>query len=130
LGFRRICIYMDPVNRVSVKWVPEDDLLLRNAVEDGASLEALAKGAVKFSRRYALQELRERWHSLLYDDDISAEASVNMFELETSGTIPASKYRPGGSNHVRNKDQVEKKRKFDSVRRQYYSFRKKFCAEF
>ncbi|KAK1353461.1 hypothetical protein POM88_052596 [Heracleum sosnowskyi] len=33
----------------STPWIPEDDLLLKNSIEAGASLEALAKGAVKFS---------------------------------------------------------------------------------
>ncbi|URE06729.1 FHA [Musa troglodytarum] len=32
------------------KWIPEDDFLLKNAVEAGASLESLAKGAVSLGR--------------------------------------------------------------------------------
>ncbi|KAG5531604.1 hypothetical protein RHGRI_026275 [Rhododendron griersonianum] len=63
-------------------WIPEDDLLLKNAVEAGASLEALAKGAVQFSRRFTFQELQDRWHSLLYDPDIAAQASACMGELQ------------------------------------------------
>ncbi|KAK1307275.1 hypothetical protein QJS10_CPA10g01317 [Acorus calamus] len=53
------------------QWIPEDDVLLKNAVEAGASLECLARGEVPFSRRFSVQELRDRWHSLLYNPKIS-----------------------------------------------------------
>ncbi|MCE5165650.1 hypothetical protein HAX54_011287 [Datura stramonium] len=55
--------------------IPEDDLLLKNAIEAGASLESLAKGAVQFSQRFSVQELQDRWHALLYDTVVSAEAA-------------------------------------------------------
>ncbi|URE06734.1 FHA [Musa troglodytarum] len=73
------------------KWIPEDDFLLKNAVEAGASLESLAKGAVCFSRRFTLRELQDRWYSLLYDSDTSAEASARMieFEIEVSMSNPS-----------------------------------------
>ncbi|EOA23562.1 hypothetical protein CARUB_v10016756mg [Capsella rubella] len=65
-----------------VPWIPEDDLLLKNAIEAGASLESLAKGAVQFSRRFSIRELQDRWHALLYDPVVSADAAFRMTELE------------------------------------------------
>ncbi|CAA0839240.1 Forkhead-associated (FHA) domain-containing protein [Striga hermonthica] len=108
---------------VSNQWIPEDDLLLKNAVEAGASLEALAKGAIQFSRRYTLRELRERWHSLLYDPEIAAQASARIFELEVSGLCP-------GSNSNKPEKENSKKKKRESIRRKYYAMRKKFRSEF
>ncbi|KAG6699352.1 hypothetical protein I3842_08G063400 [Carya illinoinensis] len=72
-------------------WNPEDDLLLMNAVEAGASLESLAKGAVQFSKRFTVREVQDRWHSLLYDPVISTEASARMIAFDRSATIPMSK---------------------------------------
>ncbi|CAA0834024.1 Forkhead-associated (FHA) domain-containing protein [Striga hermonthica] len=114
---------MANVSTISNQWIPEDDLLLKNSVEAGASLEALAKGAVQFSRRYTLRELRERWHSLLYDPEIAAQASARIFELEISGFCPGSK-----SNKP--EKEISKKRKNESIRRRYYAMRKKFRIEF
>ncbi|CAN4078803.1 unnamed protein product [Withania somnifera] len=111
-----------------VSWIPEDDLLLKNAVEAGASLEALAKGAVRFSRRFTLQELQDRWHSLLYDSDVAVPASTCMVELEHSGINPLSKFNR--SEHLKGSKDVVGKRKADSIRRQYYAMRKKFRSEF
>ncbi|KAL3525324.1 hypothetical protein ACH5RR_013696 [Cinchona calisaya] len=113
---------------VSTTWIPEDDLLLKNAVEAGASLEALAKGAVQFSRRFTFQELRDRWHSLLYDPDISAQASIRMFELDLSGFNPL--LRNNRFDHLKVSRDVPEKRKIVSIRKQYYSMRKKFRSEF
>ncbi|KAM3363061.1 putative protein isoform X1 [Capsicum galapagoense] len=111
-----------------LSWIPEDDLLLRNAVEAGASLEALAKGAVRFSRRFTLQELQDHWHSLLYDSDVAAPASVRMVELEHSGVNPLSKF--SRSENLKGSKDVVGKRKSDSIRRHYYTMRKKFRSEF
>ncbi|XP_075489593.1 uncharacterized protein LOC142528430 [Primulina tabacum] len=114
---------------VAARWIPEDDLLLKNAVEGGASLEALAKGAVQFSRRFTLRELRDRWHSLLYDPDISGQSSAHMFELEISGFNPSSKFVRSDNNLKGNKE-ISQKRKLGSIRRKYYAMRKKFRSEF
>ncbi|XP_024982343.1 uncharacterized protein LOC112518789 isoform X2 [Cynara cardunculus var. scolymus] len=112
---------------VSSPWMPEDDLLLKNSIEAGASLEALAKGAVKFSRRFTFRELRDRWYSLLYDPDVSAQASARMAELELSGSNPPSRF-----SRLENLkgSEVPGKRKFGSIRRQYYATRKKIKNEF
>lgn len=68
------------------QWIPADDILLKKAVEDGASLESLAKGAVHFSRRFTVCELQDRWYSLLYDPVVSEDASSRMIEFESSTT--------------------------------------------
>ncbi|XP_057766146.1 uncharacterized protein LOC130986693 [Salvia miltiorrhiza] len=119
---------MATASTVPIQWIPEDDLLLKNAVEAGASLEALAKGAVLFSRRYTLRELRQRWHSLLYDPDISTQAAAQIFQLEISGINHVSKFNRSESNSLGSKD-VAKKRKSASIRRKYYAMRKKFRSE-
>ncbi|KAK2657082.1 hypothetical protein Ddye_010134 [Dipteronia dyeriana] len=109
----------------SSSWIAEDDFLLKNAVEAGASLEALAKGAVRFSRKFTLQELEERWYSLLYDPVISAEASARMLEFERSASNNLSKSLGSGVS-VDNAD-VPPKRKVESVRGIYHALRKRTC---
>ncbi|KAK3032306.1 hypothetical protein RJ639_036263 [Escallonia herrerae] len=103
-------------------WIPEDDLLLKNAVEAGASLEALAKGAIQFSRRFTFHELRDRWHSLLYDPDISTQASARMVEHEHSSKL-------NGVDNFKRRGEVNQKRKIGSIRRQYYGMRKRIRSE-
>lgn len=101
-------------------WIPEDDLLLKNAVEAGASLEALAKGAVRFSRKYTVRELRDRWHSLLYNPEISSEASARMVEYELSASTDSKN---------KSVQSPAKKRKLESVRELYYAMRKRLRDE-
>uniref|UniRef100_A0A2P2J5L2 Uncharacterized protein LOC8273017 n=1 Tax=Rhizophora mucronata TaxID=61149 RepID=A0A2P2J5L2_RHIMU len=107
------------VSSAPYSWIPEDDCLLKNAVEMGASLEALAKGAVQFSRKFTVRELRERWHSLLYDPDVSAEASAGMVQFELFGS-KLSKNIGSKEN-----DEISAKRKVGSIRRLYYARKKK-----
>nr|XP_011462484.1 PREDICTED: uncharacterized protein LOC101308412 isoform X1 [Fragaria vesca subsp. vesca] len=105
-------------------WIPEDDLLLKNAIEAGATLEALAKGAVRFSRKFTVRELRERWRSLLYDADVAAEASSRMVEFEACG----SNVVPCKSNRFSSQSRGSK-RKGESIRKQYYALKKRLCAD-
>ncbi|KAJ7953075.1 Forkhead-associated (FHA) domain [Quillaja saponaria] len=104
-------------------WIPEDDLLLKNSIEAGASLEALAKGAVQFSRKYTVRELRDRWRTLLYDPDISAEASASMVNLELYATNDLTKSNRNGIKG--SIVECPSKRKVDSLCRQYYAVRKR-----
>ncbi|CAL0327003.1 unnamed protein product [Lupinus luteus] len=106
-------------------WSSEDDLLLKNAVEAGASLESLAKGAVQFSRRYSIGEIQDRWYSILYDPIVSEEAAAGManFELSTS-PLPSKFYKFGQSKE---RKIVSVKRKAESVRTCYYAMRKRIC---
>ncbi|XWS33819.1 hypothetical protein CRYUN_Cryun22dG0115600 [Craigia yunnanensis] len=106
---------------VSSLWIPEDDLLLKNAIESGASLEALAKGAVRFSRKFTVRELQDRWRALLYDPVISDQASARMVEVELPASNLSSKSNKFG-NSVENRST---KRKLESVRRLYYAMRKR-----
>ncbi|KAF2565742.1 hypothetical protein F2Q68_00026402, partial [Brassica cretica] len=110
-----------------VPWIPEDDLLLKNAIEAGASLESLAKGAVQFSRRLSIRELQDRWHALLYDPVVSAEAAFRMAELErtTNPNFPTKFARTG----QRENKGSSRKRKAEQLRSTYHSLRKKFQAE-
>ncbi|GAB2218114.1 hypothetical protein Droror1_Dr00001332 [Drosera rotundifolia] len=103
-------------------WIPEDDLVLKNAVEAGASLESLAKGAVQFSRRFTVRELQNRWHALLYDPVISADAAARMIEFERNGLTKSLPFDDVNESEL-------KKRKVDSVRTCYYAMRKRICNE-
>ncbi|RID65265.1 hypothetical protein BRARA_D00472 [Brassica rapa] len=110
-----------------VPWIPEDDLLLKDAIEAVASLEALAKGAVQFSRRFSIRELQDRWHALLYDPVVSAEAAIRMAELErtTHPSFPTKFARTG----LKENKGFSRKRKAEQLRSTYHSLRKKFQTE-
>ncbi|KAH7567185.1 hypothetical protein JRO89_XS07G0029100 [Xanthoceras sorbifolium] len=108
-------------------WLPEDDLLLKNSIEAGASLESLAKGAVQFSRKFSVQELHDRWYSLLYDPVVSAEASIRMIEFERSALTLQSKFSRAGIS--KENKRLSRKRKAKSVRSCYYALRKRIRNE-
>ncbi|MQM03785.1 hypothetical protein Taro_036575 [Colocasia esculenta] len=92
----------------------------------GASLESLAKGAVRFSRRFTIKELQDRWRSLLYDPEISAEASARMVNIEVEASI-SNHLKPGKTCNMRGKEWTPGKRKGDTVRSRYYAMRKRIC---
>lgn len=96
-------------------------------LQAGASLEALAKGAVQFSRRYTVQELKNRWHSLLYDPDISAHAAARMVQFEPSASNFSFKSNRLGS--CKENTEVLGKRKVESIRRQYNAMRKRIHSK-
>ncbi|KAL4283041.1 hypothetical protein GQ457_16G013360 [Hibiscus cannabinus] len=102
-------------------WIPEDDLLLKKAIEAGASLESLAKGAVQFSRKFTVMELQARLHSLLYDPVISEESSSGIVEFEHSASS-----RAGNANDSKS---LSAKRKSESVSSCYYASCKKNRTE-
>lgn len=92
-------------------------------VQTGASLEALAKGAVRFSRRFTLQEIRDRWHSLLYDPCESKRASFGISGVENINIGHASKlWKITG---IKESGEKSTKRKTESIRRKYYAMRKR-----
>ncbi|MBN3291945.1 MCRS1 protein, partial [Polypterus senegalus] len=62
------------------RWKPTDDLLLINAVLQTTDLVAVHLG-VKFSCRFTLREIQERWYALLYDTVISKLAWQAMRQL-------------------------------------------------
>ncbi|KAL4655600.1 microspherule protein 1 [Arapaima gigas] len=62
------------------RWKPTDDLLLINAVLQTTDLTSVHLG-VKFSCRFSLREIQERWYALLYDPVISKLAWQAMRQL-------------------------------------------------
>lgn len=106
-------------------WTVEDDILLKNAMEAGAAIEALAKGAVKFSQHYTARELRERWRALLYDPVISEEAALRMLKSEALVTNPGKLSNP---NKLKYPQVSNRKRKLKSVRFHYYKRKKNNAA--
>lgn len=94
-------------------------------------MESLAKGAIQFSKRYTVQELQDRWLSLLYDPVVSIEASDHMIVVERSGFTNQS--RPNKLEVVKEIGcSSGKKRKADSVRsvrRSYYAMRKRISND-
>ncbi|CAH2067426.1 unnamed protein product [Thlaspi arvense] len=97
-------------------WIPEDDFRLRKSIENGASLESLAKGAVKFSRKFTLSEITDRWHSLLYDPQVTSLSSSTGFDIEYSDQfLPQTRSR---HQHYTT-----------PVRSQYYTARKRMRLE-
>ncbi|KAL6964789.1 hypothetical protein U1Q18_035845 [Sarracenia purpurea var. burkii] len=83
-------------------------LFLFRLLGAGASLEALPKGAVQFSRKFTFNELQDRWYSLLYDPDISALASARMDELQGSASNLSSELNR--SDKARQNKMVHEKR--------------------
>ncbi|KAK2998480.1 hypothetical protein RJ639_023960 [Escallonia herrerae] len=92
----------------------------------GASLESLAKGAVQFSQRFTVQELQDRWHSLLYDPIVSMEASVSVIEFEHATSPLLSNYR---REKMKGDNSFCGKRNAETVRKCYYAMRKRICNE-
>lgn len=88
---------------------------------------ALAKGAMRFSRRYSVRELRERWRALLYDPEISAQAATRMVEAEAAlSVVPPKPKTPNDRKKIQN---LERKRRLHSIRTLYYKNRKKMATE-
>ena len=97
-------------------------------MQNGASLQSLAKGAVWFSHKFTLQEIQDRWTSLLYDPDVSAQASARMVDYETELSIsnPAKAHKLFNSKA---RDVSFQKRKIESVKNLYYAMRKRVRNE-
>ncbi|CAA7401099.1 unnamed protein product [Spirodela intermedia] len=106
------------------QWTPEDDVQLKNAVEAGASLESLAKGAVEFSRRFTIREVKDRWRHLLYDQEMAMEASVYMTRVSADAGF-SGHLKSGKNFSTRAKEWAPGKRKRSSVRSLYYAMQKR-----
>lgn len=72
------------------RWKPTDDLSLITAVQQTNDLTAVFLG-VKFSCKFTLKEIQERWYSLLYDPIISKLAiqAMKQFHPDVLATIQA-----------------------------------------
>ncbi|XP_013071190.2 microspherule protein 1-like [Biomphalaria glabrata] len=70
------------------RWKPQDDLALITAVQQTNDLATVHTG-VKFSCRFTLKEIEERWYALLYDPAISklAMEAARQLHQETVATI-------------------------------------------
>ncbi|KAH9492852.1 Microspherule protein 1 [Bulinus truncatus] len=70
------------------RWKPQDDLALITAVQQTNDLAAVHTG-VKFSCRFTLKEIQERWYALLYDPAISklAMEAARQLHQDTVATI-------------------------------------------
>eukprot|EP00899_Mesostigma_viride_P017140 jgi/Mesvir1/25427/Mv01708-RA.1 len=75
-------------------WTPQDDLLLKDAMEASAATQALARGAMRFSRRFTAQELRARWHALLYHPGVASAALSAIDSLLQSGEVAQQPNNP------------------------------------
>ncbi|KAJ9555688.1 hypothetical protein OSB04_010302 [Centaurea solstitialis] len=104
-------------------WTTEDEFKLKKAAEAGVSMESLARGVVQFSKKFTIQELQDRWHAILYDPVVAAEASARMLEFEHSASPPISKSVQ--LDNIEENISVSGKRKAESVRQLYYAMRKR-----
>lgn len=62
------------------RWKPTDDLSLVIGVQQICDLTAVHKG-VKFSCKFTLGEIQNRWYALLYDPTVSKVAQLAMKNL-------------------------------------------------
>lgn len=68
------------LNKDVSRWKPTDDLTLILSVQQTNNLETVYRG-VKFSSKFTLREVEERWYSLLYDAGVSKSAVYAMKQL-------------------------------------------------
>jgi microspherule protein 1 len=62
------------------RWKPTDDLALIIGIQQTNDIKTVHRG-VKFSCKFTVQELSNRWYSLLYDESISRIAVTSMRNL-------------------------------------------------
>uniref|UniRef100_A0A915LGR7 Microspherule protein N-terminal domain-containing protein n=1 Tax=Meloidogyne javanica TaxID=6303 RepID=A0A915LGR7_MELJA len=68
------------------QWTPEDDIALIAAVTHVADLW-IVYTQMRFSRRYTLEQIEERWYELLYDEESSLIAKRRMEQMEKQKII-------------------------------------------
>jgi len=68
------------LNKDLGRWKPTDDLMLIQSVLQANNLAVVHRG-VKFSCRFTLKEISQRWYALLYDPTISRLAVSAMHNL-------------------------------------------------
>lgn len=64
------------------RWKPQDDLALILAVQQTNDLDAVYR-SVKFSCKFTLQEIEDRWYALLYDPTIAKVAIAAVRQLHS-----------------------------------------------
>ncbi|XP_031551329.1 microspherule protein 1-like [Actinia tenebrosa] len=80
------------------RWRPTDDLALITAIQQTNDLTAVYLG-VKFSARFTLKDIQERWYALLYDPVVSRLATLAMKQL------PADVVTAAQNNALWNKEE-------------------------
>ncbi|MCI50876.1 hypothetical protein A2U01_0072120, partial [Trifolium medium] len=73
--------------------------------------------------RYSLEELTERWGSLLFDSDVAEEAAAAMTKFEIS------KYHSNKIKEAAKKKVASPKRKIQNICKQFNVMRKKIRKE-
>ncbi|KAF8787194.1 Microspherule protein 1 like protein [Argiope bruennichi] len=68
------------LNKDISRWKPVDDLMLILSVQQTNDLEAVHRG-VKFSSKFTLRDVQERWYALLYNVSISKAALFAIKQL-------------------------------------------------
>ncbi|GFT77578.1 microspherule protein 1 [Nephila pilipes] len=76
------------LNKDVSRWKPTDDLMLILSVQQTNDLETVHRG-VKFSAKFSLREVQERWYALLYNVTISKAAmfAIKQLNLEVIAQI-------------------------------------------
>lgn len=62
------------------RWTPQDDLLLKNAVEKGLHEDDIQR-QVKFSSKFSKEEIKERWRALLYEPGVAEYVDRQAFNF-------------------------------------------------
>jgi hypothetical protein len=60
------------------KWQPSDDYLLIQSILQLSCLKAVHQ-CTKFSAKFTIKELQERWYAILYDPSISKYLIPDLF---------------------------------------------------
>eukprot|EP01135_Chromosphaera_perkinsii_P012448 Nk52_evm59s2657 gene=Nk52_evmTU59s2657 len=64
-------------------WRAVDDIVLINAVQQVRDIPKIFK-TIKFSKKYSLEQLWDRWNALLYDPIVSRRAAVALTKLDSN----------------------------------------------
>ncbi|CAL1277010.1 unnamed protein product [Larinioides sclopetarius] len=70
------------LNKDVSRWKPTDDLMLILSVQQTNDLEAVHRG-VKFSSKFTLRDVQERWYALLYNVSISKASLFSIKQVNS-----------------------------------------------